>query len=472
VRRFLFSAVLLVLGILAVWRALGQTLQRDVGAPEHSSQGRGLSTSADPLHASAFAQDDTLSGIALAYTSTPQYDRDAWLKGSERFPTGAQVLLLESGKSRLLVSGFAATADGSVSFDGSKVLFAGKKQAKDSWQVWEVAVAGGDAKRITNCTDDCVKPFYVPGGRLVYAQKVQGRFMLQSAEMETGKTLQLTYAPGNAMPTDVLRDGRILFEASYPMGAGALPEMYTVYSDGSGVEAYRCDHGAARQDGKQNAAGDIVFASGQGLGRFTSAVAKEVAMNAPAGDYAGTVASVAVGSYVVAWRPDGKARYSLQQWDGAKNTLTPVVAANDADMVQPVLVNPRAVPNQHPSGLHDWSYANLLCLNTYTSKYNLAPGSVASVRLYTTDEKSKAKLLGSSPVERDGSFYVQVPGDRPLQIELLDQQGKTLMREQGWWWMRKGEQRICVGCHAGPERAPENAVPQVLVKSVKPVVMK
>jgi hypothetical protein len=28
-----------------------------------------------------------------------------------------------------------------------------------------------------------------------------------------------------------------------------------------------------------------------------------------------------------------------------------------------------------------------------------------------------------------------------------------------------------VGCHAGPERSPENAVPQVLVKSIKPVVM-
>ena len=35
--------------------------------------------------------------------------------------------------------------------------------------------------------------------------------------------------------------------------------------------------------------------------------------------------------------------------------------------------------------------------------------------------------------------------------------------------MRKGEQRICVGCHAGPERSPENAVPAVLVKTTTPV---
>jgi hypothetical protein len=145
-----------------------------------------------------------------------------------------------------------------------------------------------------------------------------------------------------------------------------------------------------------------------------------------------------------------------------------VIALNDADAVQPVVVAPRPLPNQHPSGLHDWTYANLLCLNAYTSKYNFAPGTIAAMKLYTTNEKGQAKLLGNASVEPDGSFYVRVPADVPLQIELLDRQGKTLEREQGWWWMRKGEQRICVGCHAGPERAPENAVPAVLVKSITP----
>ena len=66
---------------------------------------------------------------------------------------------------------------------------------------------------------------------------------------------------------------------------------------------------------------------------------------------------------------------------------------------------------------------------------------------------------------------VQVPGDQPLQIELLDAAGKTLKRESGFFWMRGGEQRGCVGCHAGPETAPENAVPMVLLKSTTPADM-
>jgi hypothetical protein len=126
------------------------------------------------------------------------------------------------------------------------------------------------------------------------------------------------------------------------------------------------------------------------------------------------------------------------------------------------------MPNRHPSGLHNWPNANLLCLNAYTSKYPFPAGSIHSVRLYTRDFEGSPKLLGSASVERDGSFFVQVPSERPLQIELLDAAGKTLKREAGFFWMRRGEQRGCVGCHAGPETAPENAVPLTLLKSTTP----
>jgi Hydrazine synthase alpha subunit middle domain len=356
-----------------------------------------------------------------------------------------------------------------VSFDGKRILFAGKRAAKDSWQIWEVAVTGGPAKRITTCEGDCVRPFYLPGERLVYAQRRNRRYVLETAALEGGAVTPLTYIPGNAMPTDVLRDGRILFEAGYPLGSGAGSEIYTVYSDGSGVESYRCDHGSSREAGKQIQSGDVMFRTDQGLGRFTSPLAHAVEVTAPAGEFSGDIVEMDSGSYLVSWRRDAKEPYSLQLWDGRSNSLLPQVAAADANMVQPVLLAARTAPNQHPSGLHDWNYANLLCLDAYTSKYAFVKGSIRAMRLYTRTEAGRAKLLGSAGVEPDGSFFVKVPADQPLQIELLDGEGKTLKREQGWFWMRKGEQRICVGCHSGPERAPENAVPAVLVKSTTPV---
>jgi hypothetical protein len=123
------------------------------------------------------------------------------------------------------------------------------------------------------------------------------------------------------------------------------------------------------------------------------------------------------------------------------------------------------VPNRHPSALHEWTYANILCLNAYTSKSDIAQGSIAAVRLYMRDSLGASHAQGTAPVEKDGSFYLRVPGDTPLRIELLDANGKPVRSETGWFWLRGGEQRICVGCHTGPERAPENAVPLVLQRS-------
>jgi hypothetical protein len=146
------------------------------------------------------------------------------------------------------------------------------------------------------------------------------------------------------------------------------------------------------------------------------------------------------------------------------------VAGPNAYQPAPVRVRP-AVP-YHPSSLGDREGANLLCLNSYVSKTERVPkGSVAEVRVWSMNLSGEAVAIGKAPVEADGSFYVQTPSEAPLRFELLDRAGKTLAAEKGWFWARRGEQRVCVGCHAGPERAPENAAPQVLLHTQKPVVM-
>jgi hypothetical protein len=295
--------------------------------------------------------------------------------------------------------------------------------------------------------------------------------VIEAADLGGGKSLPLTYGPANVLPTDVLRDGRILFEAGYPLGSEATPELYTVYSDGSGVESYRCDHGKTHHQGKETSSGDIVFSSASGLSRFTSARAQEVRISTPPGEYAGDVAETASGGMVLPWRPDAKASFQLMIWSPDAITLHSFVAEASANVIQPVVLGPHVAPKRHPSGLHDWPNANLLCLNAYTSKYQFAAGSIQSVRLYGRDDAGNAKLLGTAPVEGDGSFFVQVPTEQALQIELLDFAGKTLKREAGFFWVRRGEQRVCVGCHAGPETAPENAVPMILLKSTTPADM-
>ena len=77
--------------------------------------------------------------------------------------------------------------------------------------------------------------------------------------------------------------------------------------------------------------------------------------------------------------------------------------------------------------------------------------------------------MGTAPVESDGSFFVQTPADKPIRFALLNQKGEVVRQERGWFWIRRGEQRICVGCHTGPERSSENHVPAVLLRTTTPV---
>ena len=111
------------------------------------------------------------------YTAAPQYEGLAWLKGGERFPSGSSLVLFDGTKSRPLVAGFAATADAAVSFDGTHVLFSGKRTAGDQWQIFEAAADGGKPSQVTSCAEGCVRPLYLPEDRLVYARLSHGRFV-------------------------------------------------------------------------------------------------------------------------------------------------------------------------------------------------------------------------------------------------------------------------------------------------------
>lgn len=411
------------------------------------------------------------TSASFVYTVAKIYEPLAWMHSADRFPSGATIFVHEPSGEHALLPEFVATADPAISFDGERVLFAGKKRTSDPWQIWEVPLAGGVAGQITSGKDNCIRPLYLPDNRLVYARRTEERFQIEAADLTGRNIVVLTYGPANFLPSDILRDGRVLFEAAYPLGSTKATEIYTVYSDGSGIESYRCDHGRVRHQGKQVFSGDLVFASASGLSRFTSARAKEIPISVPAGEFPGDIAEFSSGEWLLPWRPDSKHAFQIAKWIPGSRALRTVVAVSQMNATQPVVIAPRAVPNRHPSGLHEWDNANLLCLNAYTSKYSFAAGSIHSVRIYSQDSSGKTKLLGTAPVEQDGSFFVHVPSDQALQIELLDASGKLLMGESGFFWMRRGEQRACVGCHAGPETAPENVVPQILLKSTTPADM-
>lgn len=123
------------------------------------------------------------ASATFLYTVAKVYPPLAWMHGADRFPEGANIFIHESAGQRPLMPEFASTADPAISFDGERVLFAGKRNRDDPWQIFEVSLGGGDARQITSGKDNCVRPFYLPEGRLVYAHKAEGRFHIEAADL-------------------------------------------------------------------------------------------------------------------------------------------------------------------------------------------------------------------------------------------------------------------------------------------------
>ena len=147
-----------------------------------------------------------------------QNPRTCWLGCKVRsFPPGRRHLL-KSGMERALLPDFAASADPAVSFDGEQRVVC-RESSRDRRLAdlgdcdWRVGRRGGSPRR----TEDCIRPFYLPDDRIVYARKIEGRFVIE-VKVHRRSRCRLTYSPGSALPTDILHDGRILFDAAYPLG--------------------------------------------------------------------------------------------------------------------------------------------------------------------------------------------------------------------------------------------------------------
>ncbi len=64
------------------------------------------------------------------------------------------------------------------------------------------------------------------------------------------------------------------------------------------------------------------------------------------------------------------------------------------------------------------------------------------------------RILGSVPVDPDGSAMFRVPASMPLAVQPLDAGGRALQVMRSWLTAMPGEVRSCIGCHEDPNSAP------------------
>lgn len=75
-------------------------------------------------------------------------------------------------------------------------------------------------------------------------------------------------------------------------------------------------------------------------------------------------------------------------------------------------------------------------------------------RIGHANAESVRMLLGSVPVEADGSAYFRVPARKPIYFQAVDAEGRALQSMRSVTYLQPGERRSCVGCHEPPGSAP------------------
>jgi len=66
------------------------------------------------------------------------------------------------------------------------------------------------------------------------------------------------------------------------------------------------------------------------------------------------------------------------------------------------------------------------------------------------------RILGTVPVEKDGSAIFKAPANTPISVQPLDGEGKALQLMRSWFTGMPGEVVSCAGCHENQNGAPPN----------------
>jgi hypothetical protein len=77
-----------------------------------------------------------------------------------------------------------------------------------------------------------------------------------------------------------------------------------------------------------------------------------------------------------------------------------------------------------------------------------------SPRIGHPSQVNARMLLGTVPVEKDGSAYFRAPARKPLYFQAVDESGRAVQSMHTITYLQPGERRSCVGCHEPPGTTP------------------
>lgn len=407
-----------------------------------------------------------------------------------------------SGKITTLIDDPQGTIrDPQVHYDGQKVIFCWRKTGSDNFHLYEIGVDGTNLRQLTDGGYDDLEPTYLPNGDIMFVSSRCKRWVncwltqvatLHSCDANGENIRQISANIEQDNTPWPLPDGRILYQRWEYVDRSQVHyhHLWTTNPDGSGQTVFygNMHPGIVMIDAKPIPGTDKVLSLfSPGHGRKEHAGALTIVSPKSGPDNQGSARQVLPGNdyrdpyvltpdlFMVAERQhiriiesNGKKWefYTLSaEWIKQGLTLhepRPVRPRARERIVAPVrdnkattgtLILADVYNGRNMKGVKRGDIKKLLILETLPKPINYTGGMepLSYGGTFTLE-----RIMGTVPVEEDGSAYFEVPAMRGFFFVALDKDERSIKRMQSFMSVVPGENLSCVGCHEPRTRAPMN----------------
>jgi len=407
-------------------------------------------------------------------------------------------LNLRTGQLKVLLNDpKGGVRDPQMYYDGKKILFSYRPGGTAVYHLYEIDVDGSGLKQLTDGPDDDIEPTYLPDDNILFSSARCRRFVncwysrvttLYKCDAE-GKHIRMLSSNNDHDNTPwVLPDGRVLYMRWEYVDRSQVHfhHLWAMNPDGTGQMVYFGNEfgGIVMLDAKPIPGTNKVVASfspGHGRPEHVGPVVVVDPSRGPdtltstrqigkKGNYRDPYALsedcflVAEGYRILVMDGQGNTEvlYEVPQADRQMECheprplcgrpREPVIPAR-IDLSQPTgrLVMEDVYAGRNMPGVARGEIKKLLVLQQVPKPVNFSGGMEP---LTIGGSFTLAKILGTVPVEADGSAYMELPALRSLFFVALDERDMSVKRMQSFCILQPGEMMGCVGCHEQRSKVP------------------
>ena len=401
--------------------------------------------------------------------------------------------------------------DPEISWNGKRIVFANKPQQNAMTSIYEIGIDGTGLRRLTDAPGHHdVTPCYLPDNRIAFLSTRpralvpcfnSGVATLHTMRADGSGITSISVNNVNEFDPAVLADGRLLYGRWEYVDKTALymQSLWTALPDGrmeTALFANNLPKPTALLDARPVPGSPLVVA----------------ALTPHNGQAVGAIATIDPGQgkdnlqAIVNFTPE----YPTEMDQGLRTgpcdpwplSTDDVIISNNAhgahgilelidrwghrELVHaesaiscyaPMLIKPRTVPPTVTEVARPRQPGRFLVLDIYRGLPGVPRGSIKRLRIIEETARTSGipeggrwwnqafliswqgayvvkNVLGTVPVHTDGSAYFEVPSDRALYFEAIDEHGRAVQRMRTFVQAAPSVTRSCIGCHERKSTAP------------------